>query len=226
MAVELATKYGAKLHVLHISTEKELSLFSNKIPLSEKKITAEACIHHLWFTDADYETKQSLIKWNPAVKTKQDRDAIIAAVNNNTIDVIATDHAPHTLEEKRSEYTKAPSGGPLVQHALVAMLEYYHHGIFELEKIVEKMCHHPALLFQIENRGFIKEGYKADLVLVDLNNPWKVSTDNILHKCKWSPFEGTTFKSKVIKTFVNGNLVYDNGKFNEVTKGERLSFNR
>ncbi len=226
MAAELASKYGTRLHILHISTEKELSLFSNKIPLSEKKVTAEACIHHLWFTDADYEAKQSLIKWNPAVKTKLDRDAIIAAVNNNTIDVIATDHAPHTLEEKQSEYTKAPSGGPLVQHALVAMLEYYHQGIFKLEKIVEKMCHHPAILFQIEKRGFIKEGYKADIVLVDLNNPWKVSTDNILYKCKWSPFEGTTFKSKVIKTFVNGNLVYDNGNFNEGTKGERLSFNR
>lgn len=225
-AVELASKYNTRLHVLHISTEKELSLFSNNLPLSEKRITAEACIHHLWFTDADYETKQTLIKWNPAVKTAQDREAIIQAVNKNIIDVIATDHAPHTLQEKQNFYTKAPAGGPLVQHALVAMLEYYHQGIFELEKIVEKMCHHPAILFQIEKRGFIKEGYKADLVLVDLNNPWKVSNDNILYKCKWSPFEGTTFKSKVIKTFINGNLVYDNGNFDETNKGERLSFNR
>lgn len=226
MAVELATKHDSRLHILHISTEKELSLFSNKLPLSEKKITAEACVHHLWFSDEDYETKQTLIKWNPAVKTAQDREAIIQAVNDNVIDIIATDHAPHTLEEKKNVYTKAPSGGPLVQHALVAMLEYYHQGKFELEKIVEKMCHHPAILFQIDKRGFIREGYKADLVLVDLNNPWKVSTDNILYKCKWSPFEGTTFKSKVVKTFVNGNLVYDNGNFDETNKGERLKFNR
>lgn len=226
MAAELATKFNTRLHILHISTEKELSLFSNKLPLSEKKITAEACVHHLWFSDEDYETKQSLIKWNPAVKTAQDREAIIQAVNDNIIDIIATDHAPHTLEEKKNVYTKAPSGGPLVQHALAAILEYYHQGKFELEKIVEKMCHHPAICFQVEKRGFIREGYKADLVLVDLDNPWTVSSDNILYKCKWSPFEGATFKSKVVKTFVNGNLVYDNGNFNETNKGERLSFKR
>jgi dihydroorotase len=225
-AVGLAKKYKTRLHILHISTAKELELFRNDIPMKEKHITAEACIHHLWFSDEDYKTKGSLIKWNPAVKTAADRDAILQAVLDDRIDVIATDHAPHTIEEKGQKYFKAPSGGPLVQHALVAMLELHHQGKISLEKIIEKMAHNVADMFDIDRRGFIREGYYADVVLVDLNDPWTVSKDNILYKCGWSPFEGTTFKSKVKATFVNGHLVYNDGQFDESKRGARLNFNR
>lgn len=225
-AVGLAKKYKTRLHILHISTAKELELFRNDIPMKEKHITAEACIHHLWFSDEDYKTKGSLIKWNPAVKTAADRDAILQAVLDDRIDVIATDHAPHTIDEKGQKYFKAPSGGPLVQHALVAMLELHHQGKISLEKIVEKMSHNVADMFDIDRRGFIREGYYADVVLVDLNEPWTVSKDNILYKCGWSPFEGTTFRSKVKATFVNGHLVYNDGQFDESKRGVRLNFNR
>lgn len=224
--IELAKKTNARLHVFHLSTGKETALFDNSIPLSEKRITSEVCIHHLWFSDEDYEKKGTHIKWNPAVKTAADRDTLFQALLDDKIDVIATDHAPHTLEEKSGPYTSAPSGGPLVQHALPAMLEFYHKGKISLEKIVEKMCHNPAILFEVEKRGYIKEGYKADLVLVDLNAPWTVQKDNILYKCGWSPFEGTTFKSRVTHTFVNGNLVHKNFKVYEGNRGERLTFNR
>jgi len=226
MAVELAKKYNTRLHILHISTEKETHLFSNEIPLKDKRITAEACIHHLWFSDADYDTKGNFIKWNPAVKTAADRDGILKAVLDGRIDVIATDHAPHTLEEKSQPYLQAPSGGPLVQHALPAMLELFHHGKITLEQIVEKMAHNVATCFQIEKRGFIREGYWADLVLVDLNNPWNVNKDNLLYKCKWSPFEGSTFRSKIMHTLVSGNLAYSNGRLIEGKTGKRLVFNR
>lgn len=225
-AIELAKKTGARLHVFHLSTGKETNLFSNKIPLKNKKITAEVCIHHLWFSDEDYDKKGTFIKWNPAVKTKKDRDQLWEALLDDRIDVIATDHAPHTLEEKKNVYTKAPSGGPLVQHALPAMLEMYHKGKISLEKVVEKMCHNPAILFQVEKRGFLKEGYYADLVLVDLNNPWTVKKDNILYKCGWSPFEGTTFKSRITHTYLNGNLVYENFKFHNIKSAKRLTFDR
>ncbi|MCG9971609.1 dihydroorotase [Christiangramia crocea] len=226
-AVKLAQKTGARLHVFHISTAKELSLFNNKKALKDKKITAEVCIHHLWFNDSDYVSKGTFIKWNPAVKTKEDQEALLAGLLDNHLDVIATDHAPHTREEKKNVYTKAPSGGPLVQHALPALLQMHHQGKISLEKIVEKACHNPAILFQIEKRGFIREGYKADLVLVDLNSPWAVQPDNIFSKCKWSPFEGTTFKSRVTHTFVNGKLVYKNFKHQPFSKiAERLSFDR
>ena len=225
-AIELAKKTGARLHVFHLSTGKETQLFSNKIPLKDKKITAEVCVHHLWFTDEDYDKKGALIKWNPAVKTQKDKDALWKALLDNRIDVIATDHAPHTLEEKNNVYTKAPSGGPLVQHALVAMLEAHHQGKISIEKIVEKMCHNPAILFQIEKRGYIKEGNFADLVIVDINNPWTVKKDNILYKCGWSPFEGTSFKSRISHTFVNGSLVYKNFKFYDANAAKRLTFAR
>ncbi|MBP2831419.1 dihydroorotase [Aquimarina sp. U1-2] len=225
-AVALAKKTGARLHVFHLSTAKELSLFTNKIPLQEKKITAEVCIHHLWFSDEDYKEKGTLIKWNPAVKTSKDRDALFEALLDDRLDVIATDHAPHTIEEKENVYTKAPSGGPLVQHALPAVLEFYHQGKISLEKIVEKMCHNPAILFQVEKRGYIKEGYHADAVLVDLNAPWTVNKENIAYKCGWSPFEGTTFKSRITHTFVNGGLVYKNFKFYDVKHAQRLTFTR
>lgn len=225
-AVDLAKKYNTRLHILHISTAKELSLFDNKIPSKDKRITAEACIHHLWFSNEDYATKGNFIKWNPAIKTPADRDAILQAVIDNRIDVIATDHAPHTFEEKSNPYLGAPSGGPLVQHSLVALLEMYHQNKITLEKIVEKTSHTVADLFQIEKRGYIREGYHADLVLVNLNNPWQVNKSNILYHCGWSPFEGNYFKSKVVKTFVNGHLVYDNGVFDESQKGMRLAFER
>jgi dihydroorotase len=224
--IDLAKRTGARLHVFHLSTAKELDLFTNKIPLEEKQITAEVCIHHLWFTDADYKTKGNLIKWNPAVKTAADRDALWKALLDDRIDVIATDHAPHTLEEKQQVYTKAPSGGPLVQHAVVAMFEAYHQGKISIEKIVEKMCHNPAKIFKIEKRGFIKEGYYADLVLVDTSMPWNVKKENILAKCGWSPFEGYNFKSRITHTFVNGNLVYHNFKVNDQPFGKRLLFDR
>ncbi len=224
--IALAKKTGARLHVFHISTAKELDLFTNKMPLEKKQITAEVCIHHLWFTDADYETKGSLIKWNPAVKSQEDKDALWKALLDDRIDVIATDHAPHTLEEKSNPYTTCPSGGPLVQHALVAMMEAYNKGKISMEKIVEKMCHNPAKIFKIENRGFIKEGYFADLVLVNPHMPWSVKKENIIAKCGWSPFEGVSFKSRVTHTFVNGKLVYANGKVKDIIAGERLTFDR
>jgi dihydroorotase len=226
MAVELAKKYNTRLHILHISTAKELELFTNKIPLKEKRITAEACIHHLWFCDDDYKTKGNFIKWNPAVKTTYDRDKIFEAVLDGRIDVIATDHAPHTLEEKSQSYLKAPSGGPLVQHSLQALLDFYHDKKITLQQIVRKASHNVADIFSIDKRGYIREGFYADLVLVDLCKPQTVSKENILYKCGWSPFEGHTFKSSVVTTFINGNKVYDKGSFNESTKGERLLFKR
>lgn len=225
LAVELAKKHNTRLHILHISTAKETSLFEIK-PLAEKRITAEACIHHLWFCDEDYERKGNFIKWNPAIKSSNDRAAIWKALLENRIDIIATDHAPHTLEEKQQPYISAPSGGPLVQHSLVAMLEFYHQQKITLAQIVEKMCHAPATIFQIEKRGYIRENYFADLVLVDLDKPWKVEKSTILAHCGWSPFEGETFQSSVTHTFVNGNLVYENGKINEQVRGQRLLFNR
>ena len=223
-AVAMAKKYGTRLHILHISTAKELDLFDNTIPLEEKHITAEACIHHLWFSEEDYLTKGNLIKWNPAIKTAADRKAIFQAVLDDRIDIIASDHAPHTLKEKDQVYTKAPSGGPLNQHSFVAMLDFYHQGKISLEKIAEKMCHSVAKLFHIKERGFIREGYFADLVLVDLDSPWTVSKENILSKCGWSPFEGHTFKSSVTHTIVSGHLAFENGSFNEAKKGERITF--
>ena len=226
MAIELAKKHDTRLHVFHLSTGKEMELFRNDIPLKEKRITAEVCIHHLWFDDSQYADKGTHIKWNPAVKSKADKEAVFEALLDDRIDIIATDHAPHTLEEKNNTYFKAPSGGPLVQHALVAMLELYHQGKIRLEKIVEKMCHAPAICFQVENRGFIREGYAADLVLVEIDNPWQVNKDNILYKCAWSPFEGNTFKSRVTHTWVNGHLAYQNGSFDESQKGHRLTFDR
>lgn len=224
--VELAKKTGAKLHVFHLSTGKELSLFRNDIPLKDKKITAEVCIHHLWFSEEDYETKGNFIKWNPAVKTANDRSQLWEGLLNDTLDCIATDHAPHTLEEKQNKYGKAPSGGPLVQHALPAMLQKYHEGIITLEKIIEKMCHNPAVIFQVEKRGFVREGFFADLVLVDLKQPWTVQKNNILYHCGWSPFEGTSFMSSVKSTMVNGQWVYQNGKLTGVKSGKRLTFER
>ena len=225
-AIALAKKTGARFHVFHLSTGIETDLFRNDIPLEQKKITAEVCIHHLWFSDTDYDTKGTLIKWNPAVKTADDRSKLWDALLDDRIDVIATDHAPHTLEEKDNVYTQAPSGGPLVQHALPAMLEKYHEGVISLEKIVEKMCHNPAKLFQIKNRGYVKEGFYADLAIVNLNDSWKVSKENIAYKCGWSPFEEHTFKSKVSHTFLNGHLAYENGKFSTQRNAKRLTFNR
>ncbi|PXX31619.1 dihydroorotase [Arenibacter sp. ARW7G5Y1] len=225
-AIALAKKTGARFHVFHLSTGKETELFRNDIPLEDKKITAEVCIHHLWFSDEDYDAKGTLIKWNPAVKTATDRRQLWEALLDDRIDVIATDHAPHTLEEKNNVYTSAPSGGPLVQHALPAMLERFHSGQISLEKIVEKMCHNPAKLFQIKKRGFIREGYYADLVVLDLNDSWKVTKENIAYKCGWSPFEGNSFKSRITHTFVNGHLAYGNGNFSQERKAMRLTFNR
>lgn len=225
-AIALAKKTGARLHVFHVSTGKETDLFQNDIPLEQKKITAEVCIHHLWFSEEDYAEKGNLIKWNPAVKTSLDRDRLWNALLDDRIDVIATDHAPHLLEEKDTVYTKAPSGGPLVQHALPAMLEKVLDGKIKLEKLIQKMCHNPAILFQIEKRGYIREGYYADLVVVNLNDPWTVTKGNIAYKCKWSPFEDLTFSSKVIHTLVNGHLAYSNGSFSELRKAKRLTFNR
>ena len=225
-AIELAKKTGARLHIFHLSTEKETHLFRNDIPLEEKQITAEVCIHHLWFSDKDYAEKGTHIKWNPAVKTEKDRQGLWKALLDDRIDVLATDHAPHTLEEKDNVYTKAPSGGPLVQHAVTAILEKVKEGVIPIEKAVEKMSHNPAKLFQIEKRGFIKEGYFADLVLIDTNKSQTVSKDYILYKCGWSPFEGTTFSSTITHTFVNGNLIYNEGVFNEEVKGKRITFNR
>jgi dihydroorotase len=226
MAVELATKHNTKLHILHISSEKEVALFDNTKPLSQKRITAEACIHHMWFSDEDYDSKGNFIKWNPAVKSASDRSAIIDGVNQNRIDVIATDHAPHTLEEKSLSYLKAPSGGPLVQHALLALFDLVKQGKFTLEQIAQKSAHNVAELFEIDKRGFIREGYFADLVLVDLSTPSTVTKESILYQCGWSPFINHTFSSTIKSTIVSGNLVYDNGVFDESKRGMRLTFNR
>lgn len=225
-AVGLAKKHKTRLHILHVSTGAELELFDNTNPLPEKRITAEVCVHHLWFCNKDYEEKGTWIKWNPAIKTEQDREALLQGLLDNKLDIVATDHAPHTIEEKKNTYFKAPSGGPLVQHSLNAMLELARQGKISLEKVVEKMCHAPAECFHVDKRGFLREGYWADFVLIDQECPWEVSKGNILYKCEWSPFEGVTFNSKITHTFVNGNLVYEDGTFNESIKGQRLLFNR
>jgi dihydroorotase len=225
-AVELAKKTGARIHVFHLSTGKETSLFDKKTALKDKQITAEVCIHHLWFTDKDYAAKGSKIKWNPAVKSAEDREQLWKALLEDRIDVIATDHAPHTLEEKNNKYLKAPSGGPLVQHALTAMLQFVHDERISIEKVVQKMCHNPAILFDIPDRGFIREGYKADLVIVDTNNPWTVTKENIMAKCGWSPFEGVTFKSRITHTLVNGHLAYQNFQVHEKKAAQALTFER
>jgi len=225
-AIALAKKTGARLHVFHLSTAKEMDLFRNDIPLADKKITAEVCLHHLWFSDVDYKEKGTLIKWNPAVKTAEDRDALWEALLDDRIDVVATDHAPHTLSEKDNVYTKAPSGGPLVQHALPAMLEKHLEGKISLETMVQKMCHNPAILFQIEKRGYLREGFYADLAIIDLDSPWQVTKENIAYKCGWSPFENNVFKASVTHTFVNGHLAYENGVFSKERNAKRLTFNR
>lgn len=226
MAIELAKKHNTRLHIFHLSTEKEIELFDNNIPLEKKRITAEVCIHHLWFDESKYDEKGTLIKWNPAVKKESDKNALFQALLDGKLDVIATDHAPHTLEEKSNNYFNAPSGGPLVQHALPAMLEFVKNGKISLEEVVEKMCHNPAICFRVEERGYIREGYFADLVLVDLNNPWEVNKENILYKCGWSPFEGEIFNSKITHTLVNGHIAYEHGKFDESRNGIRLTFDR
>ncbi len=225
-AINLAKRHNSRLHILHISTAIETELFDNSIPLAEKRITAEACIHHLWFSNQDYAKKGNLIKWNPAVKTASDRDEILNAVLDGRIDIIATDHAPHTLKEKAQPYLMAPSGGPLVQHALPALFELYHQGKISLEQIVEKTAHNPAICFQIDKRGYIREGYWADLVLVDLNSPWEVRTDNIFYKCGWSPFEGQTFQARITHTIVSGHLAWENGHLKDDIPGKRLKFKR
>ena len=231
-AVELAVRHKARLHVLHISTARELELFNNTLPLDRKQITAEVCVHHLWFEQGDYDRKGSLIKWNPSIKRREDREGLFRGLLENKLDVVATDHAPHTLEEKSNSYFKAPSGGPLVQHSLPAMMEFVHRGDLDMTVLVDKMCHAPARVFKVAERGFIREGYYADLVIIDPNSPWTVQQNNILYKCGWSPFEGTSFKSQVLWTLVNGNIVYtrDTGTgetaFDESTKGMRLQFNR
>ena len=225
-AIALAKKTGARLHVFHLSTGKETTLFRNDIPLQEKQITAEVCIHHLWFTDNDYDKKGTHIKWNPAVKTQKDKEQLWEALLDDRIDVIATDHAPHTLEEKSNVYTKAPSGGPLVQHALTAIMEMVKGGKISIEKAVQKMCHNPAILFDVEKRGYLREGYYADIVIVDDHKPWTVAKENILYKCGWSPFEGTTFNSTVTHTFINGNLAYENGVVAKERFAKRLTFDR
>jgi len=224
LAVNLAREFNTRLHILHLSTAAEMALFDNSIPIKEKRITAEACVHHLWFDDTDYKDLGTLIKWNPAIKTAFDRQALIESINNDRIDIIATDHAPHTAEEKHKKYTAAPSGGPLVQHSLVAMMELSKKGKVTIEKIVEKMCHNPAIAFGINERGFIREGYKADLCLINPHHEWEVTKKNILYKCKWSPFENYVFSSKVEKTFINGQLAYDRGQIKESIRGELLTF--
>jgi dihydroorotase len=224
--IKLAKETNARLHVFHLSTKSESLLFDNSMPLKYKKITSEVCVHHLWFSDNDYKNKQSLIKWNPSIKTSEDRNGIWDALLNDKIDVIATDHAPHTIKEKSKSYLECPSGGPLVQHGLVSMIEHHFNNKISLEKIVTKMCHNPAILFQIKNRGFIRKGYFADLVLVDLNKPWIVDKQNILYKCNWSPFEGQKFNSQVTHTFVNGNLAYNKGDFSNELHGEKILFER
>jgi len=224
--LEISKKHNNRLHLFHISTLAEANLLDNTIPIHEKRITAEACVHHLWFADQDYERLGAHIKWNPAIKTAEDKDGLLAALLDNRLDIIATDHAPHTKEEKSGTYFKSLSGGPLVQHALPAMLEFFHERKISLEKIVEKMSHHVAEIYKIKERGYIREGYYADLVLVDLHNSWKVSPENILYKCQWSPFENQYFKSKIVQTFVNGHLVYDNGIINDQQLGKRLTFSK
>lgn len=226
LAVNIAKEFNTRLHILHLSTAAEMALFDNSIPLQEKRITAEACVHHLWFDDTDYKGMGTLIKWNPAIKTAFDRRALIESINNDKIDIIATDHAPHTAEEKQKPYTAAPSGGPLVQHSLVAMLELSKKGEITVEKIVEKMCHNPAIAFGINERGFIREGYKADLCLINPANEWTVTKKNILYKCKWSPFENYLFSSSVEKTYINGQIAYDRGQIKESIRGELLTFKR
>jgi dihydroorotase len=222
-AIELANKHQAKLHILHLTTEAETHLFRNDIPLTEKNITTEVSVHHLWFSEVDYERLGTLIKWNPAIKTEKDKNGLLAALIDDRIDIVTTDHAPHTLEEKQKPYFQSMSGAPMVQHSLNVMLEFFKQGRISLEKIVEKMCHNPALLYKIDKRGFIREGYFADLTIVDLNHNWTVSKENLLYKCGWCPLEGTEFSTKVSQTFVNGNLVYDNGQFNESSRGKALS---
>ena len=222
-AIGLANKYNARLHILHLTTEAETHLFRNDIPLKAKNITTEVSVHHLWFSDKDYTRLGTLIKWNPAIKTQKDKQGLLKALINDQIDIVTTDHAPHTLEEKQKPYFQSMSGAPMVQHSLNCMLEFYKNGLISLEKIIEKMCHNPAILYRIEKRGFIKEGFFADLTLVDLNSNWTVAKDNILYKCGWSPLEGTTFQTKVIGTFVNGNFVYNNGQFNDTIKGKALT---
>jgi dihydroorotase len=224
--LEIAKKHNTRLHLFHVSTAAEANLFDSSIPIQEKRITAEACIHHLWFSDQDYEKLGAKIKWNPAIKTENDKNGLLAALLENKLDIIATDHAPHTIPEKSGTYFQALSGGPLVQHALPAMLELFHQGKISLEKIVEKMSHNVAEIYKMKERGYIREGYYADLVLVDLNKQWKVTTENILYKCQWSPFEEQQFKSKIVKTFVNGTLVYDETVFNESSNGKRLKFSK
>ena len=222
-AIELANKHQAHLHILHLTTEAETHLFRNDIPLKDKNITTEVSVHHLWFSDIDYERLGTLIKWNPAIKTEKDKKGLLKALLDDRIDLVTTDHAPHTLEEKQKPYFQSMSGAPMVQHSLNIMLEFYKQGLISLEKIAEKMCHNPAILYHIEKRGFIREGYFADLTLVDLNTSWTVNKENILYKCGWSPVEGTTFHSSITQTFVNGNLVYNNGRFNENTRGMALT---
>ncbi|ARV07937.1 dihydroorotase [Polaribacter sp. SA4-10] len=223
-AIELAKKHNARLHILHLTTEVETHLFQNNIPLKQKKITTEVSVHHLWFSDTDYDRLGMLIKWNPAIKTEKDKQGLLKALLDDRIDIITTDHAPHTLEEKQQPYFQSMSGAPMVQHTLNCMLEFYKQGLISLEKIVEKMCHNPAILYNMTNRGFIREGYYADLTLVDLDSPWTVSKDNLLYKCNWSPLEGTTFQTAIKQTFVNGNLVYDHGTFNENSVGMPIEF--
>ena len=223
-AIELAKKHHARLHILHLTTEAETHLFQNDIPLKEKRITTEVSVHHLWFSDKDYDRLGMLIKWNPAIKTEEDKKGLLKALLDDRIDLVTTDHAPHTLEEKQQPYFQSMSGAPMVQHTLNCMLEFYKQGLISLEKIAEKMCHNPAILYSMTNRGFIREGYYADLTLVDLNSPWTVAKDNLLYKCGWSPLEGTTFQAAIEQTFVNGNLVFDNGSWNEEEKGMAIDF--
>jgi dihydroorotase len=222
-AIDLANKHKARLHILHLTTEAETQLFRNDIPLQQKNITTEVSVHHLWFSDKDYQRLGSLIKWNPAIKTEKDKNGLWKALLDDRIDIVTTDHAPHTLDEKLKPYFQSMSGAPMVQHSLTIMLEFYKQGLISLEKIVEKMCHNPATLYRIEKRGFIREGYFADLTIVNLTSTWTVSSQNIFYKCGWSPLEGSTFQTKVVYTFVNGNLVYENGRFNERTKGMALT---
>ena len=226
LAIELAKKYNTRLHILHISTKEELDLFRNDIPLAEKRITSEVCVHHLYFNADDYAAKGTQIKCNPAIKGKEHQESLMPALLDDRLDIIATDHAPHTWDEKSGTYFNTPSGVPLVQHSLNVMLEFYHEGKISLEKIVEKMCHAPAICFEVEKRGYVREGYWADLVLVDLNKEWEVSKDNLYYKCGWSPFEGHTFKGSIDTTIVSGHIAYTNGKFDESKKGERLTFER
>ena len=222
-AIEIANKHNARLHILHLTTEVETHLFRNDIPLQDKNITTEVSVHHLWFSDKDYSRLGTMIKWNPAIKTEKDKKGLLKALLDDRIDIITTDHAPHTIDEKQKPYFQAMSGAPIVQHSLNIMLEFYKQGQISLEKIAEKMCHNPAILYSIEKRGFIREGYFADLAIVDLNASWTVAKENIFSKCGWSPLDGTTFQSIITHTFVNGNLIYDNGKFNETVKGQALS---